>query len=87
MPFKTKRQKIAANARRFELSQSASVNYDIITGAVSSKSEKDSGADAKAQKGVKAIESLSYVGADLVKILLLASLIFVAQIILALTRA
>lgn len=93
MPFKTKRQKLAAAARRFTFSDSGLVSYSQKSSAYQvaeevkvqpEKLREEKLAAVKTSGGE--IENLSYVRADLVKILILASLVVGAQIALSLIR-
>lgn len=85
MPFKTRKQKEVAASRRF-LQSTLSISYDGNSKALehheSSKASKN-----KLHKDTFTIEKLDYVGRDIIKILLLASIISGAQIVLALLRA
>lgn len=87
MPFKTKRQKLAAAQRRFSYSDSGSVTYDEQRISGSSRVESRPTSENKpvqAKTKVLEIENLGYVRADLVKILITASIIISSQIALSL---
>lgn len=86
MPFKIKRQKLAAAARRFTFSDSGLVSYQVEEEAKEQpeKLREEKLAAVKTSGGE--IENLSYVRADLVKILILASLVVGVQIALSLIR-
>lgn len=79
MPFKTKRQKMAAVDRRFVFAETPVLRY----GGDSGGKERQ----LVAEKGDRArnIQDLGYLGRDLAKILIFASTIIAAQITLALT--
>lgn len=94
MPFKTKRQKLAAAQRRFTFTDGGLVTYkESSSSKVEAKSiSEEQGATVKT-KGLEKrelisrsleIENLGYVRAELVKILILASIIISSQIALSL---
>lgn len=82
MPFKTRKQKEAAAGRRYLESDSVSINYSLADSVVGKVDTQRQRSDES-----QSVEKLTYVRTDLVKILVIASLIITAQIILALTRA
>jgi len=86
MPFKTRRQKEAASARRFNFTQSGHVTYGTDDTPRAAKTEVKT-KEAKPQTTQIAVENLSYVGSDLVKIIILAALIIFAQLVLSFIRA
>ena len=77
MPFKSRAQKIAASARRFEFWETGATSYQGTSVRTPLGSERKTGM----------IERLPYVRHDLVKIGLLAALIVTAQILLSFARA
>ena len=81
MPFKTRKQKEAAASRRF-LQSTLSISYDGNSPAL----EYHESSIATKKKDTFTIEKLDYVERDIIKILLLASIISGAQIVLALLR-
>jgi len=82
MPFKTRRQKLAAASRRFTFTDSGPAIYRgrSETTRVAEEVEK-SGRENRP----KEIEDLSYLRSDIIKIFLAASLIIGAQVALRLT--
>ena len=82
MPFKTRRQKEAAS-KRFQQSNAVSISY--YHGDIQPQERKSNVSEVKKEE--ETIEKLDYVGRDIVKILLVASIICGSQIILALLRA
>lgn len=80
MPFKTRQQKIAAESRRFVLSENQ-IKFEPEQ-KLSQAAKAGTGLDVK-----KNIADLSYVRGDLLKILLIASAVILTQIGLALTLA
>ena len=77
MPFKTKRQKIAAEVRRFSFGQTQ-INFPTH----STESEKTGESSMLVKKNMA---NLDYVRGDLFKILLIAMAVVIVQIGLALT--
>ncbi|MEK9146676.1 MAG: hypothetical protein AAB639_00590 [Patescibacteria group bacterium] len=77
MPFKSRAQKIAASARRFEFLETAATSYQGTNERAPLGSERKIGR----------IERLPYVRYDLVKIGLLAALVVAGQILLSFVRA
>lgn len=86
MPFKSRRLKEKAQARRFEIAQTGYVRW-VGEDGESKKSTKAKASREPLPDSRQAIENLAYVKSDLVKIVLLATLVIAAQILLALTRA
>lgn len=86
MPFKTKRQKARASARRFEILETGAVSYQVTDGANTSSLRLKEPQPVDEKRG-KVIEGLPYVGGDLVKIGICASLVIALQILLSLVRA
>lgn len=80
MPFKTRQQKIAAESRRFVLSENQ-IKFEPEQ-KLRQAAKPGMGLDVK-----KNIADLSYVRGDLLKILLIASAVILTQIGLALTLA
>lgn len=78
MPFKTKRQKMAAVDRRFVFAETPVGEYGQDIGVQERK-------PADARDSARNIQDLGYLGRDLAKILIVASVIIAAQITLALT--
>lgn len=87
MPFKTRRHKLAAAARRFTFSDSGLVSYQVAGEAKEQPQKILEERPQTAKTSGRQIENLNYVGADLLKILLLASLIIASQIALSFVRA
>ena len=87
MPFKTKRQKLAAAQRRFTFSDSGLAKYQIAEEKKGQVQEAEGQTADEMKTSRVEIEDLSYVKLDLVKILLFASLIIGAQILLSFVRA
>lgn len=77
MPFKSRAQKIAASARRFEFLETGATSYQGPSERAPLVPEKKTGM----------IERLPYVRHDLVKIGILAALVVAAQILLSFVRA
>lgn len=89
MPFKTKRQKLAAAARRYTLSESLPINYNSQKNAADlnklpQKDVENNKSDNLSNKqSTGAIEAnYKYVKVDLIKIAVIASLIVTSQIII-----
>ncbi|KKR56858.1 MAG: hypothetical protein UU05_C0028G0003 [Candidatus Curtissbacteria bacterium GW2011_GWA1_40_47] len=82
MPFKTRRAKISAASRRFIIVKEQV--FDYLGKEAKTESEKKlSSSNVKQGVGIRTIESnYNYVKGDLVKIILLTSLIISAQITL-----
>jgi len=82
MPFKTRRAKISAASRRFTIVKGQV--FDYLGKESKTESEKKlSLSNVKQRAGIRTIESnYNYVKRDLVKIILLTSLIISAQITL-----
>ena len=82
MPFKTRRAKISAASRRFIIVKEQV--FDYLGKEAKTESEKKlSSSNVKQGAGIRTIESnYNYVKRDLVKIILLTSLIISAQITL-----
>ena len=80
MPFKTKRRKLKAGTRHFVFSEGAVKIID------SGKEELKNDIGDKKQTAL-GVENLSYLRADLIKILLISAFILAAQIMLRLTLA
>lgn len=86
MPFKTRRQKETAAARRFTFADSGSVQYSASDkSAVETKTKPERVVQQEPKRTTGGIENLDYVRRDLLKILFAASLIIGAQILLRLT--
>ncbi|MBI3283154.1 hypothetical protein HYZ70_03720 [Candidatus Curtissbacteria bacterium] len=87
MPFKTRRQKLAAAARRFTFSQSGLVSYEVSSGKKEEPKTAHEEQPGSFRSPAREIENLSYVRTDFLRILLLATLIIAAQILLSFVRA
>ena len=85
MPFKTKRQKLAAAQRRFTFSQSGSVIYKADDTFNPSDSAEQSSAKGVQKAHVAQVENLVYIKRDLLRILAIASFIIIAQLAISLT--
>lgn len=82
MPFKTRRRKESAVERRFTWTQNQSVGYQTTAGLANSTS--DDNAKATNVNGAKKITETVNTRADLIKIVLAASVIVTVQVILRL---
>jgi len=89
MPFKTKRQKLAAAARRYTLSAPLPINYSSEKNAaeLNKPPQRDVGNNkpdnlSNKQSTGAIEENYKYVKVDLIKIAVIASLIITSQIII-----
>lgn len=86
MPFKTRKQKLAASQRRFTFSDSGLVSWQARRGT-GGQLKKASGLENTEEKtSFGEIENLGYVRGEIVRILVLASLLVGAQVLLSFTR-
>lgn len=86
MPFKTRKQKLAASQRRFTFSDSGLVSWQVGRGARGQLEKARGLENTEAKTSFGEIENLGYVKVDLVRILVLASLLVGAQVLLSLIR-
>lgn len=86
MPFKTRKQKLAARERRFTFSDSGVVSWQV-KGDDNLKMERvEESKNGKMKFSFGELENLDYVRNDLLKILALAAVIIVAQVALSFVR-
>jgi len=86
MPFKTKREKIAAATHRFTFVQTKAIDYPAKE-VINKEKVKTVGFENQPQISVAKIEAnYSYVKGDLTKIMLLTATIIIAQVSLFLLR-
>ena len=83
MPFKTKRQKVAANLRRYMESSTVSVSY---AGEVANLDAQKVSREVKETGDVDTFEKLDYVKRDFVKIATTAAVIFAFQLLILLLQ-